>query len=453
MVERVKYFVDLTFIKILKLSCGRMFSVEVAKMEEILNGLLDFLNKSHTEFNATYNIKEILDNNNFIELQEGQNFKIERGKNYYLIRNDSSVIAFKVPLMIHNFAFKICASHLDSPCLKLKMEKAISSQNYLKLNVEKYGGAIISTWLDKPLSVAGRVFYKKGEEIKREIIDFNKPILIIPNVAIHFNRSINDGYIYNIEKDMKPIFALGNDENSFLEAIANLLNINKDDILSYDLECYNFTSSLAGGLNNEFLMSPRIDNLESAYLSLKGFIESNNENDISVFVSFNNEEVGSQTFSGADSDILKNTLKRISNSLGFSENDYFVSLAKSFLLSIDNGHAIHPNHQEFSDLNSPVYLNKGVIIKFNSNMAYTSDALTSSYIIDICKKNNIPYQLFYNRSDVRGGSTLGALSISQLGIKSVDIGCPQLAMHSNYETSGTKDVQYMFELIKAYYLN
>lgn len=419
-------------------------------MKKIVNNLLDFLNHNHSEFNAANNIREILKSNGFIELNEKEDFKIKKGANYFIVRNDSSVIAFKIPKKLNDFRYAITASHLDSPCLKLKMENDIVSNNYHKLNVEKYGGLILSTWLDRPLSLAGRIIVKDGNKLKTQFIDIEKPLMIIPNVCIHFNRNINDGFSYNPEIDLKPILSLGNNESSLMDFLSEYINVKKEDIITYELNTYNFTKSYVGGQHDEFIMSPRIDNLESVYLSLMAFIESDNK-DVSVFVAFNNEEIGSETYSGADCDLLKNTLKRISNSLGYNENEYFSSIANSFMLSIDNGHATHPNHPELSDSNNPVFLNKGPIIKFNSNMAYMSDGATSAEIINLCKNNNIPYQIFYNKSDVRGGSTLGTLSTSQLGIRTCDIGCAQLSMHSSYETAGSEDVEYMFDLIKAFY--
>ncbi len=286
--------------------------------------------------------------------------------------------------------------------------------------------------------------------METKFIDIEKPLLIIPNVCIHFNREINNGFKYNEEIDLKPIISLDGEENSILKELSSYLNVEENKIVTYELNTYNFTKSYVGGLKDEFIMSPRIDNLESAYLSLRGFLESYNDN-ISVFAAFNNEEIGSGTYSGADGDFLKNTLKRISNLLGYSENEFFSAMARSFNLSIDNGHAVHPNHPELSDSNNFVYLNKGPIIKFNNNMAYMSDACTAAPIISLCKNNEIPFQIFYNKSDIRGGSTLGTLSNSQIGIRTCDIGCAQLAMHSSYETAGSKDAEYMYQLVKVYY--
>jgi len=328
----------------------------------------------------------------------------------------------------------------------------VVSNNYHKLAVEVYGGLIRSTWLDKPLSVAGRVVVKEDDKLVSKIIDINKDLLVIPNLCIHFNRKINEGIEYNPQIDLMPI--IGSDtkyENSIKEAIKRELKIEEKAIISYDLYLYNREPATIGGLDDEFIMSGKIDNLENAFLTLKGFLESKISGYVGVYCVFNNEEVGSNTVSGADSDLLTSTLERINDSLKMSNEEYKVALRKSFILSVDNGHAVHPNHSEVSDPNNLVYLNKGLIIKFNSNMAYTSDAYSASLIKVLCEENKIPYQYFYNKSDVKGGSTLGAISLSHLSIASCDIGLPQLAMHSNYEVAGSKDTQAMFDLIRVFY--
>jgi len=421
-------------------------------MENLNKDLLDFLNHSHSEFNAINNIKKVLLINGFIELKEEELFSLKRGNNYFLVRNDSAIVAFKVPNGLSDYHFLISASHSDSPALKLKMCNDVISNNYHKLAVEVYGGLIRSTWLDKPLSVAGRVIIKEDDRLVSKIIDIDKDLLVIPNLCIHFSRKINEGIEYNPQIDLMPI--VGNDskyENSIKEAIKRELKIEEKAIISYDLYLYNREPATIGGLDDEFIMSGKIDNLENAFLTLEGFLESEIKGYIGVYCVFNNEEVGSNTISGADSDLLTSTLERINYSLKMSDEEYKVALRKSFILSVDNGHAVHPNHSEVSDPNNLVYLNKGLIIKLNSNMAYTSDAYSASLIKVLCENNKIPYQYFYNKSDVKGGSTLGAISLSHLSIASCDIGLPQLAMHSNYEVAGSKDTQAMFDLIRVFY--
>ncbi len=421
-------------------------------MDTLNKGLIDFLNKTHSEYNATYNLKEILLNEGYIELKEEEPFNLKLNTNYFLVRNDSSIIAFKLPSELKDYHYEICASHVDSPALKVKMSNDVISNNYHKLAVEVYGGLIRSTWLDKPLSLAGRVIIKENNKLVTKIIDINKDLLIIPNLCIHFNRDINKGIEYNPQVDLMPI--IGNDSNyksSVNEAIKRVLKCDEKDIVSYDLYLYNREQATLGGLDDEFIYAGKIDNLENAYLTLKGFINSNISGYIGVYCAFNNEEVGSMTGNGADSDLLTSTLERINSALKKSDEEYKIALHKSFILSVDNGHAVHPNHSEVSDPNNLVYLNKGLIIKFNSNMAYTSDAYSASIIKELCEVSKIPYQYFYNKSDVRGGSTLGAISLSHLSITSCDIGLSQLAMHSNYEVAGSKDTLAMYNLIKEFY--
>jgi aspartyl aminopeptidase len=421
-------------------------------MEEINTGLLDFLNRSHSEFNATYNLKKILLDNGYIELKEEEPFNLVLGHNYFLVRNDSSLVAIKLPKKLSDYHFLISASHSDSPSLKLKMCDDVISNNYHKLAVEVYGGLIRATYLDKPLSIAGRVIVKENNKLVTKIIDVDKNLVIIPNLCIHFNREINKGIEYNPQVDLMALISNDNTyKNSIKEAIKRELKVKEEDIVSYDLNLYNREKSTLGGLDNEFIMSGRIDNLENAYLGIKGFIDSNIDGYIGVYSVFNNEEVGSSTINGADSDLLINTLERINLSINKSSEEFKIALHKSFILSCDNGHAVHPNHSEVSDPNNLCYLNKGIIIKFNSDMAYTSDALSSSIVKSLCENNHIPYQYFYNKSDVRGGSTLGAISLTHLSILSCDIGLAQLAMHSNYEVAGSKDTQSMYNLIKAFY--
>lgn len=435
---------------------------EKYKLNQILKGelfmkleeeLLSFLDYSHCEFLAIDYLKKLLNEAGYIELKECDNWNklIKEGGKYFVTRNLASLIAFKIPSTINDFHYQISAAHSDSPTLKLKQEDDIHSATFNKLSVETYGGLILSSWLDKPLSIAGRIMVKNDSgEIESRLIDINKDLMIIPNTCIHFNRSINDGYKYNPNVDMFPIISLSEEKNSIKLVVSKELGINEAQIYSYDLYLYNRTKPTIGGLNNEFLMSSKIDNLESSYLCIKGLIDSEENNVINLACVFNNEEVGSRTINGADSTFLSDVLNRIAMKFNKLDNQY-EALNKSFILSVDNAHAIHPNHPELSDNNSPVYLNKGVVIKQNSNQSYTTDALSLSVVKLLCEQNDIPYQLFYNRSDIRGGGTLGAISLSHVSIHSCDIGLSQLAMHSSYEVGGTVDILYMYNLMKNYY--
>ncbi|MCI7797928.1 MAG: M18 family aminopeptidase [Candidatus Onthovivens sp.] len=416
------------------------------KEESINKLLLDLFNNSYNEYFAISNIKKLLDENGFICLLENEKYEISLGKSYYILRDGSSIIAFKVPEKLDELYFKIVASHSDSPVLKIKENPTIIENGYNKLKVEKYGGMIVSSWLDKPLGIAGRVCYKNGNAITTRLVNFPTN-LIIPNVAIHQNRDINNGFVYNPQIDLLPILGLGN--NDLFKELLDSTRNNEEEILSYDLNLYNKEKAVLGGINNEFIYSPKEDNLVSAYISILSLISSISYDGISLGVVFNNEEVGSSSLNGADSDFLATNLKRISKSLGFSNDELSRALVKSYLVSLDNAHAIHPNHPEMSDNKNNCLINEGVVIKHNSNMLYTSEAISSAIIKLIASKENISLQTFFNRADARGGSTLGNISLTHVSIRSVDLGIPQLAMHSNYEVMGSKDTINAYKLLKA----
>ena len=416
------------------------------KEESINKLLLDLFNNSYNEYFAISNIKKLLDENGFICLLENEKYEISLGKSYYILRDGSSIIAFKVPEKLDELYFKIVASHSDSPVLKIKENPTIIENGYNKLKVEKYGGMIVSSWLDKPLGIAGRVCYKNGNAITTRLVNFPTN-LIIPNVAIHQNRDINNGFIYNPQIDLLPILGLGN--NDLFKELLDSTKNKEEEILSYDLNLYNKEKAVLGGINNEFIYSPKEDNLVSAYISILSLISSISYDGISLGVVFNNEEVGSSSLNGADSDFLATNLKRIGKSLGFSNDELSRALVKSYLVSLDNAHAIHPNHPEMSDNKNNCLINEGVVIKHNSNMLYTSEAISSAIIKLIASKENISLQTFFNRADARGGSTLGNISLTHVSIRSVDLGIPQLAMHSNYEVMGSKDTINAYKLLKA----
>lgn len=411
--------------------------------------VIDLLNSSHCEFQSVENIKNELNKAGFIELKEDEDFNISCGKSYYILRNMSSILAFKVSENLNNLYFKIVASHADSPALKIKENPTIEFYGYNKLKVEKYGGMIDSCWLDKPLGISGRIVYKNNDSIETRIVDFDDDLCIIPNLAIHFNREINSGFAYNAQEDLLPIIGLS-EKDLFIDLI-NKTKKENEEILSYDLYLFNREKAKYLGINKDFITSPKLDDLACAFSSTLSLIDSKCESGIDVCVVFNNEEVGSNSFNGADSNFLKLNLKRIAKSLGFSKEEYEKGIAKSFLISADNAHALHPNHPEKSDDKNLVLMNRGIVVKHNSNMAYTSDSFSSSVLKLIANKAKVETQDFYNRSDVRGGSTLGNISNSQLSFYSVDIGIAQLAMHSNYEVIGSKDLDEMYKLLKEFY--
>lgn len=417
--------------------------------------LISFLNESHNEYLAANAIRKILSKSDFKEIKENETWNLKENSKYFFLRNGNSLVAFVTPYRLNksDFYYKIISSHLDSPALKLKENPTVCTNFYEKWKVEVYGGLINSTYVDRPLGLAGRLIVKTKYGLETRIVDTKKAVAIIPNVAIHQNRNINNGFIYNPQVDLLPLAGTSEKAHYFDEIISSFLK-EDEEIVSYDLYLYNFDSAQYVGFNDDLICGQKEDDLSSAFLSLKALIDSKtnyNETGIKVAAFFNNEETESLSFSGADSDLLKSTLKRIALSFNVKEDEYLSAIKKSFVLSADNGHAIHPNHPEMSDDKNLCLLNKGILLKFNSNMAYTSDAFTSAFVKTLCKDNNIPYQVFFNRSDVRGGSTLENISISQESILTADIGMPQLAMHSSFETIGSEDTKHMFDLMSCFY--
>lgn len=410
---------------------------------------IEFINQSSSAFHVVENVKKQCFN--FIELNEGEKWNLEKGKSYLVTRNGSSVIAFTIGKYMDDLAFNICASHTDSPSFKLKANCEVEANHALKGNVEAYGGMIINTWLDRPLRVAGRVCIKRNHQIETVLYDSKKPICSIPNVAIHMNGKLNNGYVYNLQTDMMPLFSATDKKGSLKQKICEDLNIDEENLLSSDLYLVLNETGCVWGLKDEFFSSPKIDNLESVYTTLTAFLNSTNESRVNVFVAFDNEEVGSNTKQGADSSFLEDVLRRIQRGLNYTYEEYLMSYAHSMMLSVDNAHAAHYNHPEFFDSTNAVYMNQGVVVKSNANQQYTSDAVSVSIFSEICKQAGVQVQYFVNKSDVRGGSTLGNISSSHLSIKSVDIGCAQLAMHSSNECAGVEDVDSMIQACTAFY--
>lgn len=413
--------------------------------------MFKFIENSPSCFHAIKTITEELKNEGFVEIKEKDTWQIEQGKKYYVTRNLSSVIAFKIPQ--NDFkSFNIVASHSDSPTFKIKANAEIEVKNkYVKLNTEKYGGMICSTWFDRPLSIAGRILVKENNAVKTHLVNIDKDLVIIPNLAIHMNREVNDGYTYNAQIDMLPLYGDNSSKGSLMKTIAKEAEVEEESILDTDLFLYNRMNGTKIGSNEEYISSPRLDDLECAFTSLSAFLSENTSNSASVYCVFDNEEVGSGTKQGADSTFLYDVLRRINISLGKTEEDYYRLISSSFMVSADNAHALHPNYTDKSDLTNKVYMNDGIVIKYNANQKYTTDAVSASIFKTICDSVDVPYQTFTNRSDILGGSTLGNISNAHVSLNTIDIGLAQLAMHSTYETAGAKDVTYMIDAIKAFY--
>ena len=412
--------------------------------------LFSFLDHSPNAFFAVRNMCDLLSGAGMTRLYEGTPWKLEAGKGYFVTRNDSAVIAFKIPKLDYT-GFQMMASHCDSPVFKIKTNAEISvDQRYVKLNVEKYGGMLCAPWLDRPLSVAGRVVVRTKDGIETRLVNVERDLMIIPNLAIHMDRQVNDGHKFNAQVDMLPLFCeKGEEKDAFLGLIAAEADVPAGDILDTDLFLYNRMPAVSLGLNGEFIASGRLDDLQCAFASLKGFLESAPADSVSVHCVFDNEEVGSGTKQGAASTFLKDTLRRINSAAGRTEEEYLMSIASSFLVSADNAHAVHPNFAEKTDPTNRPYLNKGIVIKYSANQKYTTDAVSGAIMRAICQEADVPCQTFANRSDMLGGSTLGNIAQSQVALNTVDIGLPQLAMHSPYETAGAKDTAYLIAAAKV----
>ena len=412
---------------------------------------LEFIKESKTPFHATRALARMLDENGYARLIESDKWDIKLGGKYYVLKNDSSIIAFTIPTDLSDLSFNITASHTDSPTFKVKPNYNVeTAAKTLGMHLEVYGGTILSSWLDRPLSVAGRVIVREGNRLVTKLVDVNRPLCVIPNVAIHQNRSINDGYKYNPAVDMVALYGVKGGLK-LADVIKNDCNIPSEHISGMELYIYNCDRGTKFGCGDEFISAPQIDNLECAFLSLQALLQSNNNKSCNVYCSFDNEEVGSGSKQGALSTFLLDVLTRVSHKLGLSEEELKVAISKSFMVSCDNAHATHPNQPSLCDPLNRVYMNEGIVIKTNANLSYTTDAISHALFTSILDEVNVKWQVFANRSDTRGGSTLGHLSLSQVSVDSIDIGLPQLAMHSSSEVCGVKDMLWMVEGLKAFY--
>ncbi len=415
--------------------------------------LAQFLEGSPSCFHAVENMKKPLLNENFVELQENQKWHIQPGGRYFVTRNGSSLIAFTIPQ--HGFkGMRIMASHGDSPTFKIKENPELETDgHYIRLNVERYGGMLCAPWFDRPLSVAGRVIIKdpsSGSFISK-LVNIDRDLVLIPNLAIHMNREANNGYKYNAQKDMLPLYGDLAAKGTFMQTIAEAAGAAESDILGHDLFLYNREKASIWGASGEFISCGRLDDLQCAFASLKGFLTGDRQEYMAVHCVLDNEEVGSVTKQGAASTFLYDTLTRVHDCLGLTREDYLIHLADSLMISADNAHAVHPNHTEKADPSNRPYINEGIVIKFNANQKYCTDGVSSAIFRDICRTADVPVQTFVNRSDMAGGSTLGNISNTQVALNTVDIGLPQLAMHSPYETAGVKDTEYLIRAAREFF--
>ncbi|MEF9991612.1 MAG: M18 family aminopeptidase [Peptostreptococcaceae bacterium] len=427
--------------------------------KEFAKNLIGFIHNSPTAFHSVETSEELLKLNGFENLDARSNWDIKKGGKYYTTKNSSAIIAFTVDTdNLKEDGFRIIGSHSDSPSFRIKPSPEMEvEKTYLKLNTECYGGPILNTWLDRPLAIAGRVVLK-GENVLRPtetLVNINRPICIIPNLAIHMNREVNDGFALNKQKDMLPLVGLLNDtlekENFLVKTIAKELGVKIEEILDFDLFLYEYEKGILIGANEEMISCGRLDNLSMAHASLHALVDAKAVNGVNVVAVFDNEEVGSSTKQGADSNMLINVLERISLGLGQTREEFFRSLYSSFIISADLAHAVHPNVPEKHDPTSRPVMGKGPVIKINANQAYTSDSQSIAVYKMICKQAGVNCQEFVNRSDVRGGSTIGPISSTHIDIPSVDIGSPILAMHSIRELGCVEDHMDIYKTFKVFY--
>ncbi|WP_371364606.1 M18 family aminopeptidase [Sporomusa rhizae] len=421
--------------------------------------LIDFIYESPTAFHAVSTVKNMLTNCGFRELKEASKWNLEKGGKFFVTKNDSAIAAFILGMgNIEECGFKIIGAHTDSPTFRIKPSPEMASEgSYIRLNTEVYGGPILNTWLDRPLGVAGRITVRSEDILFPEtrLVNIKEPILIIPNLAIHMNREINKGVELNEQKDMLPLMAHINESfekgNYLLNAIAEELNVDASTIIDFDLFLYEYEKGSIIGLNNEFISSGRLDDLAMVHAGIEALIRVPAVEATNVMIAFDNEEVGSRTKQGGDSQFLSNVLERIVISHGKGREDFFRALAKSFMISADLAHAVHPN---IGDKHDPVhrpFLNKGPVIKISANQSYTTDSNSDAVYEEICKKANVPVQKFVNRSDLKGGSTIGPISSTHLDIRSVDLGNPILAMHSVRELAGVLDHTFITTSFEEFY--
>lgn len=412
--------------------------------------LLSLIARSPSCFHATENFCAMLRADGYTQLHEHEHWTLQTGGKYFVVRNASSVIAFRVPRADFT-GFMISASHSDSPTFKIKENPELCAKSGVRLSTERYGGMLMGTWLDRPLSVAGRVLVREGASIVAKLVNIDRDLLIIPNVAIHMNRSANDAAKFQANVDTLPLLGCEGAAGSFRTLVAAAAGVREEDILGSDLFLYVRAQGSVLGAQNELIAAPKLDDLECAFGCIKGFLSAKDSDSVPVCCIFDNEEVGSETKQGAASTFLFDTLSRLCAALGRTDEEYRMAVANSFMVSADNAHAMHPNHPEYADSANCPQMNGGVVIKFNANQRYTTDAVSAALFRNVCESVNVPTQVYANRSDLAGGSTLGSIANTKVSLNTVDIGLAQLAMHSAYETAGANDLAYLTAAMTEFY--
>ena len=428
------------------------------QQQKFSEDLLQYLNESPTAYHAVENAAVFLNDNNFIELKETDEWSLQKGGKYYITKNQSGIIAFTVgDDDLASEGFRILGAHTDSPGFKIKPGPCtVTPDGYVKVNVEVYGGPILSTWFDRPLAVAGRVIVKENNDLKVKLIKIDRPIFMIPNLCVHFQRDVNEkGFSYNKQKDIFPLLSMASDgvekDDYLLNLIQEETGIGKADILDYELFLYEYQKGIFTGKDGEFISAPRIDDLAMVYAGLSALVESADKgNTYKIFAAFDNEEVGSSTAQGAHSGLLVHTLNRICKNFGLTDDAYFRAIANSTSISADTAHAVHPNYSDKHDPENRPILGGGPVIKYSASQRYATTAFSAAYFMKACEQAGVPCQKYVNRNDIVGGSTIGPALSSQTTIPTVDIGIPILAMHSIREFGSVIDNVYTKMAFQAY---
>lgn len=412
----------------------------------MVHSMLSYIRKSPTCFHAVASLEKMLQEAGYIRLYPG-NWQLEQGGKYYTVRNGSSLIAFRIPKAVP-VGYMITASHSDSPCFRIRDNGELTG-TYTRLSCERYGGMLNATWLDRPLSIAGRVTVATTQGVESRLVDLEKDSLVIPNVAIHLNREANNGLKYDPARDLLPLWGGKETAGSFREAVASAAGCKAEDILATDLFVYNNQPGTVWGARDEFVSAPRLDDLACVYACAVGFLSAEDRETMPVLCIFDNEEIGSETKQGAASMFLSDTLRGIEESLGMSAAQGRELLSRSMMLSCDNGHGLHPNHPELADSNEAPVPGQGIVVKHSPR--YATDGVAAAVLTKICRKAGVPVQHYSNRPDQAGGSTLGNIANTKTGVLTADVGMAQFAMHSAFETAGSRDVEYFVRAAAAFY--
>lgn len=412
-------------------------------MSIITQTLMAFLNKAHSPYHVVAELKAVLKQAGYTHLQEKDAWGLIPGGKYYVTRGSSSIIAFRIPKSLPT-GFMMCAGHDDFPGFALKDNLELTGR-YTRMDTEGYGGMLMFPWLDRPLSVAGRVLVQSENGVEERLVDIDRDLVLIPNVAIHMNRNINDGNKWNPAVDTLPLMGGAGAQGKLKQLLEETAG---GAILGHDLRLYVRQPASLWGLEEEYISGQGLDDLTCVWCSVQGFLEAEEGESIPVVCVFDNEEVGSATYQGAGADFLESVLERICRIRGLDKNRM---LAQSFMISADNGHAVHPNHPEYADPGNAPVVNGGIALKFHASRKYTTDGLSAAILRKVCADAGVPVQSYYNRADMKGGSTLGSVSICHVAVPSVDVGIAQLAMHSCYETAGVADVEYLYRMFQSYY--